>query len=336
MNTFGNIYRLTNFGESHGPAIGGVIDGVPAGYDIDLAEIQRQLDRRRTGQSPTDSSRNETDKVKFLSGLYEGKTLGTSIGFVIENSDAKSRDYDACKNIYRPNHADYTYQAKYGIRDYRGGGRASARETAVRVVGGTVALQILKAQGIDIKAHISRIGTHTTPEEMLREIEQAKAEGDSVGGIISCNISGVPAGLGEPVFGKLQAMLASAMMSINAAKGFEYGSGFDSAYHRGSQLIDSPYFDKDSNRVRTRTNYSGGIQGGISNGEDIYFNVAFKPVATIMRPIETIDTESNSTILRMHGRHDVCVVPRAVVVVEAMAAMTILDALLLSRATQLQ
>lgn len=336
MNTFGNIYRLTDFGESHGAAIGGVIDGMPAGFDIDTAQVQAWLDRRRPGQSALTSARSEADTVKFLSGIFEGKSLGTPIGFIIENTDARSNDYNELCNTFRPNHADYSYEAKYGIRDYRGGGRASARETAVRVVGGAIAAQVLEAQGISIHAHAARIGKATKAEDMEAEILRAKAERDTVGGTVACRISGVPAGLGEPVFGKLQAMLASAMMSINAAKGFEYGSGFDSACRRGSELIDTPYLDETSGKVRTRTNYSGGIQGGISTGEDIYFNVAFKPVATLPRPVETIDRNGRATMLEVHGRHDPCVVPRALVVVEAMAAMTMLDALLMYRATRLQ
>lgn len=336
MNTFGNIYRLTNFGESHGAAIGGVIDGAPAGYNINVEQVQAWLNRRRPGHSPLTSARNEADSVQFLSGIFEDKTLGTPIGFIIENTDARSSDYGNVRDTYRPNHADYTYEAKYGIRDYRGGGRASARETAVRVVGGAIAAQILNTHGITIHAHAVRIGKATTPEEMEAEIMQAKADHDTVGGIIECRISGVPVGIGEPIFGKLQAMLASAMMSINAAKGFEYGSGFESATRRGSEIIDTPFFDERSRRIRTRTNYSGGIQGGISTGEDIYFNVAFKPIATLPRPVDTIDKDGNATILEVHGRHDPCVVPRAIVVVEAMAAMTILDAFLMNRATKLR
>lgn len=333
MNTFGNIFRLTDFGESHGAAIGGVIDGVPAGLEIDMDQVQAMLDRRRPGQSPLTTQRNEADKVVFLSGIFEGKTLGTPIGFMIANSDSRSKDYDNVRNCYRPNHADYTYDAKYGIRDHRGGGRSSARETAVRVVAGAIAKQILRTQGIDIQARAIQIGQCTNPEKFDTEIAAAKQAQDSVGAIVACTVTGAPAGLGEPVFGKLQAMLAAAMMSINAAKGFEYGIGFRGASMHGSEVVDSFYTDADG-KVKTRTNFSGGIQGGISNGQDIYFNVAFKPIATITRELDTIDSAGNTTTLKVNGRHDPCVAPRAVVVVEAMAAITILDALMMARATK--
>lgn len=334
MNTFGNIFRLTDFGESHGAAIGGVIDGVPAGFELDFEQIQAMLNRRRPGQSALTTQRCEADKVVFLSGIFEGRTLGTPIGFMIENTDSRSKDYDNVRNSYRPNHADYTYDAKYGLRDHRGGGRSSARETAVRVVAGAIAVQILRAKGIAVSARTAQIGQCTDPSGFDAEIASAKQAQDSVGAIVSCTITGVPAGIGEPVFGKLQAMLAAAMMSINAAKGFEYGIGFKGASMHGSEVADIFYKDADGS-IKTRTNYSGGIQGGISNGQDIYFNVAFKPIATIAREMETIDSNGNSITLKVHGRHDPCVAPRAVVVVEAMAAITILDAMLLANALKL-
>lgn len=328
MNTLGTLFRLTDFGESHGTAIGGVIDGMPAGMTVDFDEIQHQLDRRKPGQSSLTTARKESDEVQFLSGFFEGRTTGTPIGFIIPNSDSRSKDYENVRHAFRPNHADFTYTAKYGIRDHRGGGRSSARETAVRVVGGALARQALATRGITLRAYAIQIGTTTNPEMFEQEILTAKAERDSVGGVIECIISGVQPGLGEPVFGKLQAMLASAMMSINAAKGFEYGDGFKAAGCRGSQQADIFHSGEDG-RIHTRTNHSGGIQGGISNGEDIVFRVAFKPVATLPRPLETIDDEGRATTLEVTGRHDPCVIPRAIPVVEAMAAMTILDALLL-------
>lgn len=355
MNTFGTLYTLTTFGESHGPALGGVIDGVPAGHVIDIDAVQAELDRRRPGQSAITTARRETDKVELLSGMFEGRTTGTPIGFIIRNNDQHSSDYSRLRDAFRPNHADYTYAAKYGLRDYRGGGRSSARETACRVVGGAIARQILAEQGITIQAYTSQIGpvildksfeqldlgmTESNivrcpdaeiAERMIAEIQAAKAEGDTVGGVVTCVITGCPVGLGEPVAGKLQAQLASAMLSINAAKGFDYGMGFDGVAKRGSEVIDT--FEKRNGRIVTRSNYSGGIQGGISNGMPIYFRVAFKPVATLLRPVRTIDAEGNDVELAMKGRHDPCVVPRAVPIVEAMAAMTVLDALLLSRAT---
>lgn len=328
-NTIGTLLRFTGFGESHGPAVGGVLDGIPAGISIDFDAVQAMMARRRPGTSPLVSARNEADTVRFLSGIFEGKTLGTPIAFLIENSDARSADYESLRHTYRPNHADYTYDAKYGIRDYRGGGRASARETAGRVAAGALAMQFLATRGISIRAEIEAIGCARTPDAFDEEIRRARAEGDSVGGVVRCTVSGCPAGLGEPVFGKLQAMLAAAMMSINAAKGFDYGCGFDGARKRGSELLDTPYTDSEG-RVCMASNHSGGIQGGISNGEDIYFRVAFKPVATLMREVGTIDDTGRPVKLEVHGRHDVCVVPRALVVVEAMAALTIADALLMS------
>ncbi len=335
MNTFGQLFRLTDFGESHGAAIGGVVDGMPAGIEINFEEVQKELDRRRPGQSSLTTARKESDTVKFLSGIFEGKSTGTPIGFIIENSDARSKDYENMRHTFRPNHADLTYAQKYGIRDHRGGGRSSARETAVRVVGGALARQVLAMCGISITARAVRIGSKTDPREFEGEILEAKRDRDSVGGIIECIVSGVPSGLGEPVFGKLQAMLAGAMLSINAAKGFEYGDGFAAACMRGSEQVDTPYLDEDSGRVLTQTNHSGGIQGGISNGADIVFRVAFKPVATLPRPLETINDQREKVILEAHGRHDPCVVPRAIPVVEAMAAMTILDAMMMAKALKL-
>lgn len=357
MNTFGKIFRLTTFGESHGEAIGGVIDGMPAGMEIDIEAVQRQLDRRRPGQSAIVTQRNEADRVSFLSGIFEGRTLGTPIGFLIENNNQHSGDYENMRHVFRPSHADYTYQEKYGIRDHRGGGRSSARETAARVVAGAVASQALALKGIEIKAYTSQVGPikldKTYKEldlktidsnavrcpdagkaaEMEELIRAVKAEGDTVGGVVSCVISGMPTGLGEPVFGKLHARLAEAMMSINAAKGFDYGMGFDGAAMRGSEAIDN--FIAENDIIRAATNNSGGIQGGISNGEDIYFRVAFKPVATLLQDVKTVDDSGNEQTLKAKGRHDPCVVSRAVPVVEAMAAMTIFDAMLLNRCSRI-
>ena len=357
MNTFGRIFRLTSFGESHGNAIGGVIDGIPAGEVIDIETIQSELNRRRPGQSSLVSQRNEQDKVELLSGIFEGKTLGTPIGFIISNCDHHSDDYEMLKDAFRPSHADYTYTAKYGIRDHRGGGRASARETACRIVAGAIAKQILLRLGIHIDAYTSQIGsirllssysdldlslTESSPvrcpdstisRQMTELIEQIKSVGDTIGGVITCVIKNVPAGLGNPVFGKLQSRLADAMMSINAAKGFDYGVGFDCAAMRGSEMNDS--FTYRNGEIHTTTNHSGGIQGGISNGEDIIMRIAFKPVATLMQDIETIDSKGDKIILPAKGRHDACVVPRAVPIVEAMAAMVILDNILLSKIDRL-
>lgn len=353
MNTFGNIFKLTSFGESHGPAIGGVIDGCPAGIDVDMDFIQMELNRRRPGQSKITTPRNEADKVEFLSGIYDGKTTGVSIGFVIWNANQHSSDYDNMKNLYRPSHADYTYQQKYGIRDHRGGGRSSARETIARCVGGALAKLVLKQLGVEIIAYTSQVGNvklkglyseydlsmiEETPvrcpdidkaEQMIELINEVKSKGDTIGGVISCVIKGTPIGLGEPVFGKLHAALGAAMLGINAVKGFEYGDGFD-VDHRGSEVNDV-FYNKDG-QISTHTNHSGGIQGGISNGQDIYFRVAFKPVATILMEQETVDKEGSETNLKARGRHDACVLPRAVPIVEAMAAMTILDYYLLNKA----
>ena len=333
MNTFGNIFRLTCFGESHGRALGGVIDGCPAGVVVDEEFVQSELDRRRPGQSSLTTSRNEADKVEFLSGIFEGKTTGTPIGFVIYNTNQHSSDYANIKDVFRPSHADYTYTEKYGFRDYRGGGRSSARETACRMVSGALAKLMLKQAGFDIQivAKMTEVGGET--ENIEQVILKAKEKGDTVGGVISCNISGVPAGWGEPVFGKLQSMLASAMLSINAAKGFEYGMGFEMAKKFGSQVND--IFTTKDGKITTLTNNSGGIQGGISNGEDIYFRVAFKPVATLLTEQPTVDKDGNATMLKVRGRHDACVLPRAVPIVEAMAAMVLADAYLLNKSSRL-
>ena len=357
-NSFGNIFRLTSFGESHGAAIGGVIDGMPAGIAIDLDAVQRELDRRRPGQSAIVTARNEKDRVRILSGIFEGVTTGTSIGFIIENENQHSADYGNIKDAFRPSHADYTYTTKYGLRDYRGGGRSSARETAARVVAGAFARQALAQLGIDLYAYTSQVGEialsrdyrlysrnaidtnavrcpdATKAAEMEQLIKQVKGEGDTIGGIITGVITGVPVGLGEPIFGKLHAMLGAAMLSINAVKGFEYGDGFDFATRRGSEVNDA-FVTDDAGHVSTATNHSGGIQGGISNGEDIIFRVAFKPVATLLRDVNTIDKDGNSITLKARGRHDPCVLPRAVPIVEAMAAMVILDAYLLNKTTHL-
>ncbi len=353
MNTFGNIFRLTSFGESHGAAIGGIIDGCPAGIEVDMDFIQNELNRRRPGQSKITTPRNEADKVEFLSGIFEGKTTGTPIGFVIWNANQHSSDYDNMKALYRPSHADYTYQQKYGIRDHRGGGRSSARETIARCVGGALAKLALDQLNVSITAYTSQVGgikleklyseydlntIEDTPvrcpdavkaEEMITLINEVKSKGDTIGGVITCVIKGTPVGLGEPVFGKLHAALGNAMLSINAVKGFEYGDGFD-VNHRGSEVNDE-FYDKDG-EISTRTNHSGGIQGGISNGQDIYFRVAFKPVATILMQQHTVDNEGHEADLKARGRHDACVLPRAVPIVEAMAAMTILDYYLLNKA----
>lgn len=353
MNTFGRIYRLTSFGESHGQGIGGVIDGCPAGVKLDMEFIQAELDRRRPGQSSITTPRKEADQVEFLSGIFEGKTTGTPIGFLIRNANQHSSDYDNMKDLYRPSHADYTYQTKYGIRDHRGGGRSSARETIARCVAGAIAKLILAQEGIVINAYTSQVGhikleapyqeydftqieqnavrcpDPVKAQEMETLIADVKSKGDTIGGVITCVAQGVPVGLGEPVFEKLHAVLGSAMLSINAVKGFEYGDGFESALYRGSERND--VFYNDNGAVSTRTNYSGGIQGGISNGQDIYFRVAFKPVATILMEQHTVDAEGNDTLLKAKGRHDPCVLPRAVPIVEAMAAMTLLDFWLLQK-----
>lgn len=354
MNTFGTIFRLTSFGESHGAGVGGVIDGCPPGLELDMDFIQSELDRRRPGQSRITTPRNEADKVEFLSGIFENKTTGAPIGFLVRNENQQSSDYNNIKEAFRPSHADFTYQQKYGIRDYRGGGRSSARETIARVVAGAVAKLYLSQLNINITAYTSQVGDIALEndyriydlsraeensvrcpdpdmaEKMIKLIQEVRYQGDTIGGIATCVIKGTPVGLGEPVFGKLHAMLGLAMLSINAVKGFEYGTGFNVAA-RGSEINDSFY--NDNGRVNTRTNHSGGIQAGISNGQDIFFRVAFKPVSTILREQETVDIHGNDTVIKARGRHDPCVLPRAVPIVEAMAAITLLDALLLSKAT---
>lgn len=359
-NTFGKLFSLTTFGESHGVALGGIIDGCPAGLQLDFDFIQSELDRRRPGQSHIVTQRKESDTVEFLSGVFEGKTTGTSIGFIIRNENQKSKDYDHNVDVYRPSHADYTYDAKYGIRDHRGGGRSSARETACRVVAGAIAKLILKNQGVTITAYTSQVGdikllksykdldlskTETNivrcPDEliadtMIQRIEQVRKAGDTIGGTISCVVTGVPVGLGEPVFDKLHADIGKAMLGINAVKGFEYGSGFEGVKLHGSEHNDAflPPVIKGEKPV-TKTNHSGGIQGGISNGEDIYFKVAFKPVATIMIKQDTINAKGEAVEMTGRGRHDPCVLPRAVPIVEAMAALVLVDHLLRARTTKL-
>ena len=340
MNTFGNILRLSTFGESHGPAIGGIIDGFPAGIDIDIDFIRQQMQRRRPGTSLQTTQRNEADEVEILSGVFEGKSTGCPIGFVIKNTDAHSVDYSEMKDLFRPSHADFTYQTKYGIRDYRGGGRTSARETACRVVGGAFAQMLTRKAGIDIKARIAQVGNTIltgTDDEQMRQyneaVDEVRRQNDSIGGIITCNISGCPVGLGEPVFGKLHAALGAAMLSINAAKGFDYGEGFSGIGMRGSEQND-PFVATDG-KIHTTTNHSGGIQGGISNGEDIYFRVAFKPVATIAQEQLTVNKQGEPTTLKAKGRHDPCVLQRALPIVESMAALVIADYMLLNHSATL-
>lgn len=357
FNSFGHCLKLTGFGESHGAAIGGVLDGFPAGVVIDEAFVQRELNRRRPGQSGLTTARQEPDQVQFLSGIFEGKSTGAPIGFIVWNREQRSADYDNLRTCYRPSHADYTYQLKYGVRDHRGGGRSSARETISRVIGGALAKLALRQLGIRITAYTSQVGAIqltdgyadydlTTIEsnpvrcpdpakakEMEELICRIKAAGDTIGGVVTCVIQGAPIGLGQPVFGKLHAALGNAMLSINAAKGFEYGSGFGGVNQRGSQQND-PFYNHDG-QIKTRTNNSGGIQGGISNGEDILFRVAFKPVATLLMEQETVNMDGTETTLHAKGRHDPCVLPRAVPIVEAMAALTLLDYYLIDRMTQL-
>lgn len=358
MNTFGNIFRLTTFGESHGSGIGGVVDGMPAGIEVDVEFIQAQLARRRPGQSRLTTARKEEDSVEFLSGIFEGRTTGCPIGFLVRNTNQHSSDYENMRGLFRPSHADYTYTAKYGLRDHRGGGRSSARETISRVVGGALATLALRQLGISIRAYTSQVGEIALPgtyrnydlskiednpvrcpdadtaQRMADLIMQVKAEGDTIGGVISCIITGCPVGLGEPAFGKLHAALGGAMLSINAVKGFEYGMGFGGMNLRGSQQNDI-FVPDGQGGITTLTNNSGGIQGGISNGQDIYFRVAFKPVATVLMEQPTVTEDGQPTRLTARGRHDACVLPRAVPVVEAMAAMVILDYYLMNRATRL-
>lgn len=357
-NTFGHIFTLTSFGESHGAAIGGVVDGLPAGLDIDLDFIQHELDRRRPGQSRLTTSRSEGDRVELLSGVFEGRSTGTPIGFIVRNGNQQSADYEQVRNVFRPSHADFTYQTKYGLRDHRGGGRSSARETVSRVVGGALAKIALGRVGVRVRAYTSQVGDicvevpygqldldaidanpvrcpdAARAAEMERLIMSVKAEGDTIGGVITCVVQGMPAGVGEPAFGKLHALLGAAMLSINAVKGFEYGEGFAGVVQRGSQQNDV-FVPDGQGGITTLTNHSGGIQGGISNGQDIVMRVAFKPVATLLRPQRTVDSQGQATMLQMRGRHDPCVLPRAVPIVEAMAAMTLLDAYLMNQTTRI-
>lgn len=357
MNTYGTLFRLTTFGESHGAAIGGVVDGMPSGVAVDQAFIQSELDRRRPGQSAITTGRSEEDRVELLSGVFEGKTTGTPIGFIIRNKDQHSADYQNLSQVFRPSHADYTYYRKYGVRDYRGGGRTSARETASRVVAGALAKLVLRQYGIHVQAYTSQVGplrldkdythynlsaTETNPvrcpdphlaEQMEVLIREVKASGDTIGGVVTGVVKGLPAGLGEPVFDKFHARLGAAMLGINAAKGFEIGDGFAIATKRGSEVNDLFASDADQ-RITTLTNHSGGVQGGITNGQDVVFRVAFKPVATLLKEQPTVDVDGNPTIVKAKGRHDPCVVPRAVPIVEAMAAITALDFLLLQQRLQ--
>jgi len=348
-NNYGTVFKISTFGESHGPAIGVVIDGCPAGLAIDESFIQSELSRRKPGQSKITTQRKEDDTFKILSGVFEGKSTGTPIAIVIENQDQRSKDYSHIENTFRPSHADYTYQEKYGIRDHRGGGRSSARETAARVAAGAIAKLLLKKHSVEISAFVSQVGELKAPpytkldlskteenivrcpdpataEKMIALIDQVRLDRDTIGGIVTCVIKNTPVGLGEPVFDKLHAELGKAMLSINAVKGFEYGSGFEGVQLRGSQHNDE--FVNEGGKIKTKTNHSGGVQGGISNGEDIYFNVAFKPVATIMQDQQTVDKDGNEATVSGKGRHDPCVVPRAVPIVEAMAALVIVDFLL--------
>ena len=356
-NTFGKIFTLTSFGESHGPGIGGVIDGFPAGISIDLVFIQQELNRRRPGQSKITTDRKEADQVEFLSGIFEGKSTGCPIAFLVRNTNQHSDDYENLRGLFRPSHADFTYTQKYGIRDHRGGGRSSARETISRCVGGALAKLALKQLGISIQAYTSQVGSialendykrydlnlietnavRCPDPQKAREMEEyiasVKAAGDTIGGIITCVVKGCPVGLGEPSFGKLHAALGHAMLTINAVKGFEYGEGFAGVTQRGSEQND--LFFNDEGCINTRTNHSGGIQGGISNGQDIYFRVVFKPVATLLKEQSTVNEQGEDTTVKTRGRHDPCVLPRAVPIVEAMTAMTLLDYYLMNKCTRL-
>ena len=355
-NSYGKLFSITTFGESHGPAIGVVIDGCPAGLEIDEAFIQSELDRRKPGQSKITTQRKEDDTFKILSGVFEGKSTGTPIAIVIENQDQRSKDYSHIAETFRPSHADYTYEAKYGNRDYRGGGRSSARETAARVAAGAIAKLALKKLGVEINAFVSQVGEIKAPhyttldltktedtivrcpdaktaEAMIELIDQVRLDRDTIGGLVTCVIKNTPVGLGEPVFDKLHAELGKAMLSINAVKGFEYGSGFEGIKQRGSQHNDEFY--NDGGKIKTKTNHSGGVQGGISNGDDIYFNVAFKPVATIMQDQQTVNKAGEEATVSGKGRHDPCVVPRAVPIVEAMAALVVLDFFLRDKSSKI-
>jgi chorismate synthase len=355
-NSYGKIFRITTFGESHGPAIGVIIDGCPAGLAVDESFIQAELSRRKPGQSRITTQRKEDDAFRILSGVFEGVTTGMPIAMTIENQDQRSKDYSHIASFFRPSHADYTYESKYGVRDYRGGGRSSARETAARVAAGAVAKLLLKQHGVNIQGYVSQVGDIKAPsfetldlsktegnivrcpdtstaEKMIALIEQVRLDRDTIGGIVTCVVTNTPVGLGEPVFDKLHAELGKAMLSINAVKGFEYGSGFEGVKMRGSQHNDAFY--RDGERIRTKTNFSGGIQGGISNGEPVYFNFAFKPVATIMQDQESVDKDGNAVTVSGKGRHDPCVVPRAVPIVESMAALVFADFMLQAKTSKL-
>lgn len=357
-NSFGKLFKITTFGESHGPALGLILEGCPAGLSIDENFLQQEMQRRKPGQSKITTQRKEEDEVEVLSGVFDGKSTGTPIGILIRNADQKSKDYSHIADKFRPSHADFTYFEKYGIRDYRGGGRSSARETAARVAGGAFAKMLLSTQGITVKAYVSQVGelSLSTPyqeldldqtesnivrcpdpvmaQEMIDLIDSVRKDRDTIGGVISCVLTNVPTGLGEPVFDRLHAQLGKAMLSINAVKGFEFGSGFEGIKMRGSAHNDA--FVQAEGQVKTKTNFSGGIQGGISNGEDIYFRVAFKPVATIMKDQDSINEAGEQVTVSGKGRHDPCVVPRAVPIVEAMAALVIADFLLLAKSNKLQ
>lgn len=355
-STYGRLFKISTFGESHGTAVGVIVDGCPAGIEFDSAFIQSELDRRKPGQSRITTQRREADEFQVLSGIFEGKTTGTPIAMLVWNGDQRSKDYSHIAQQFRPSHADYTYTAKYGNRDYRGGGRSSARETVARVAAGALAKLILKQIGVDIKSYVSQVGKlkleipyqqldlnlaeenavrcphPEIAQQMFDLIDETRKKGDSIGGVVNCVITGTPVGLGEPVFDKLHAELGKAMLSINAVKGFEYGSGFEGVEMYGSEHNDEMYIDENE-VVRTKTNHSGGVQGGISNGEDIYFRVAFKPVATIMQDQDSVDAEGNAVTVSGKGRHDPCVVPRAVPIVEAMAALVLVDFYLRNRAS---
>ena len=356
-NSFGKLFKITTFGESHGVALGVIIEGCPAGLTIDEEKIRLEMQRRKPGQSKITTQRKEEDEIEILSGVFEGKSTGTPIGIVIRNADQKSKDYSHISDKFRPSHADYTYFEKYGIRDYRGGGRSSARETAARVAGGAIAKQLLEHYGVGIQAYVSQVGSlrlekpyqemnlalaeenivrcpdPEVADQMIQLIDSVRLERDTIGGVVSCVITNTPVGIGEPVFDRLHAELGKAMLSINAVKGFEYGSGFEGITMKGSEHNDA--FFKEGDKVKTKTNYSGGIQGGISNGEDIYFRVAFKPVATIMQDQESINEAGETITVSGKGRHDPCVVPRAVPIVEAMAALVIADNILLAKSNKL-
>ncbi|HET8858854.1 chorismate synthase [Marivirga sp.] len=356
-NSFGKIFKITTYGESHGVGIGVIIDGCPAGVKVNEVFLQAEMQRRKPGQSKITTQRKEEDEVEILSGIFEGQTTGTPIALGIRNTNQKSKDYSHIKDSFRPSHADYTYQEKYGIRDYRGGGRSSARETAARVAAGAIAKMYLQQLGISVTAYVSQVGSlkleksyldmdlsraddnivrcadPEMAEKMIQHIDETRKNRDTIGGIVSCVIQGTPVGLGEPVFDKLHAVLGQAMLSINAVKGFEYGSGFEGVKMYGSEHNDR--FETENGKVKTTTNHSGGVQGGISNGQDIYFNVAFKPIATIMNDQDSIDKDGNKVTVKGKGRHDPCVVPRAVPIVEAMAALTIADFMLRAKTNKI-